>query len=151
MGRSAYTKSEPTQTLQAVALRFPEARVGIACEGTAAERRTIKVRGKAFLFLGAGAALLKLRASLAEATDRAAREPNRYKVGAHGWVTVTFGDAASLPADVLARWLEESYRLLAPRQLVALLPERAPPNAAAAEPPKSRAVNKRPRSDSRSN
>jgi hypothetical protein len=131
-----------------MALRLPEAQEGVACEGTAAERRTITVRGKAFLFLGASDARLKLHDSLAEATDLAAREPRRYEVGAHGWVKVTFG-GASLPVDTLARWIEESYRLLAPSQPVARRPERAPPGAAE-EAAKVEAGGKKPRSKNRS-
>jgi YjbR len=110
-----------------LALRYPEAQEGIACEGTAAEKRTAKARNKAFLFVGPANAMVKLRESLAEAAELALKEPDRYKVGALGWVTVTFGRDGSPPLDVLERWIDESYRLLMPRQLVALLPQRGLP------------------------
>lgn len=126
MTRSAKA-NDPVQLLRSVALQYPEVHEGIACAGTALEKRTIKARNKAFVFLGATDAMLKVGTSLPELTELAAQEPNRYKVGTHGWATVTFGDVETLPLDRLTRWLDESYRLLAPRQLVALLPEQGPP------------------------
>ena len=114
---------ESANALRSFALRYPEAQEGIACEGTAIEKRTIKVRNKAFLFLGKTDAMLKLQESLPEATNLAANEPSRYKVGAHGWVTVTCGNDKSALLDLLERWIDESYRLLAPKQLAALLPK----------------------------
>jgi hypothetical protein len=80
------------------------------------------VRKKAFLFLGAADAMMKLSDSLDEANELADAEPERYKAGAHGWVTVAFGDAETLPMDRLLKWLDESYRLLAPKKLLAQLP-----------------------------
>jgi hypothetical protein len=102
-----------TKTLRATALRLPDTEEGVACEGTALEKRTIKVRRKAFLFLGAADAMLKLGDSKVEAAKLAAKEPDRYKVGATGWVTVKFGDEPP-PAGLLKRWIDESYRLAAP-------------------------------------
>jgi hypothetical protein len=109
------------QALRRFALRYPEAQEGVACEGTAAEKRTVKVRNKAFLFLGPADVMLKLGESAAEAAELASKEPSRYKVGAHGWVTVKFAADESPPLDVLKRWIDESYRLLAPNQLLTML------------------------------
>lgn len=118
--------NDPVQLLRHAALQYPETHEGIACEGTALEKRTIKARNKAFIFLGATDVMFKVAASIPEITALAAKEPTRYKVGAHGWTTVTFGDINTLPLDHLTRWLDESYRLIAPKQLVALLPPQAP-------------------------
>ena len=117
--------------LRQLALQYPQAEEGIACQGTAIECSTFKARNKAFLFLGAGVIRLKLHESLAEAVKLAAKEPGRYKVGANGWVAVTLTGDASPPLDLLTRWLDESYRLLAPKQLAALLPERGNAKASA--------------------
>ena len=100
------------KALRQMALRFPETEEGIACEGTAVEKRTIKVRKKAFLFLGATDAMLKLRDSLPEASRLAREEPLRCKAGASGWVTVTVKGA---PKGLLRKWVEESYGLFAPK------------------------------------
>ena len=113
MARQSQT-GEVLEALLRLALRYPEAQQGIACAGTAAEKRTIKARNKAFLFLGTAEAMLKLRDSLAEATGLAAKEPGLCKVGANGWVTVKIGDGAP-PLDLLERWVDESYRLLVPQ------------------------------------
>lgn len=116
MSQSAFIEALRNQ-----ALRYPEAVAGIACAGTALEKTTVKARDKAFLFLGAADAMVKLGPSLAEATELATWEPERFKVGAHGWVTATFQDGSPLP-EVLERWIDESYRLVAPKALVAKLP-----------------------------
>lgn len=99
------------EALNQFALQLPETDVGVACAGTALEARTVKRKNKAFLFLRATEARLKLSASLEEAVARASREPTRYTVGAHGWVLVQI-DGKSAPLDVLKRWVEESHCLV---------------------------------------
>lgn len=106
-----------TARLRALALRLPEVTDGVACEGTAVEKRTLKVRGKAFLFLGPADVMLKLGASLSEAVALA-EAGLACKPGAHGWVTVRLAEE-SPELDVLERWVEESYKMLAPRSLSA--------------------------------
>lgn len=123
MGKQSAKNSKPLPALRQAALKYPEAEEGIACAGTSLEKRTIKVRNKAFLFLGAADAMLKLQESIPEATKLAEGEPTRYKVGASGWVTIKFDGENALPLDVLTRWIDESYRLLAPKKLVAKLGE----------------------------
>jgi hypothetical protein len=120
------TKNDSLQALRAAALKLPGVEVGIACAGTALEKRTLKVRGKAFLFLGPKDAMLKLQDSLPQAVTLAAREPGRFKVGAHGWTTVVFGDDNSVPLDLLLPWAEESYLLFASK-LSAASPTKSEP------------------------
>jgi hypothetical protein len=122
MSRSAKTQSKFMEALRKFALRYPEAEEGIACEGTAVESRTVKVRNKAFVFLGLTDVRVKLRDCLAEAAELAAKEPECYSVGAPGWVKATFRPGQSPPPGLLERWIDESYRLLAPKQLAASLP-----------------------------
>lgn len=107
--------SFPLQMLRTQALQFPDVEEGIACAGTALEKRTIKVRQKAFVFIGTKDVMLKLDQSLAEATRVAAANPGSVKVGGHGWTTVTFADGESVPMDLVSKWLQESYRLFAPK------------------------------------
>jgi hypothetical protein len=142
MKRETRSGSDPSEAMRNAAMSYPEAQEGIACQGTALEKRTIKVRNKAFLFLSTRDAMLKLHESLADATDLASKAPSRYKVGAHGWVTVTFGAVEALPVGLLVSWIGESYRLLARKQLVALLPERKPPGGKATEPSKATTARK---------
>lgn len=56
--------------------------------------------------------MVKLRESLPEATKLAQRQPDRYRVGANGWVKATFIDGEPLPLRMLERWIRESYSLL---------------------------------------
>ena len=132
------------KNLRELALRYPEAEEGIACAGTAIEKRTIKVRNKAFLFLGTADAMFKLGDSLADAAKLAAKEPGLYKTGAKGWVTVKFDADTSPPLDILARWIDESYRLLAPKQLTALLPERGLPSKNSTKTAKRNSSKRKP-------
>ncbi|MSQ96453.1 MAG: MmcQ/YjbR family DNA-binding protein [Gemmataceae bacterium] len=135
-------ESKPAQALRKIARQFPEAEEGIACQGTAIECTTFKARNKAFLFVGVVEARLKLQESLVEAIKLAAKEPSRYQVGAHGWVKLTFGQDDSPPLELLARWIDESYRLLAPKNLAAMLPQRGVPKAEAAHVVKKRTRKK---------
>jgi hypothetical protein len=100
------------QAVRKLALRHPETEEGIACEGTPVERRTVKARKKAFLFLGASDAMLKLRDSLPEATRLARKDPAAYRVGANGWVKALFGTPGGATLELLSRWIDESYQLV---------------------------------------
>ena len=104
------SRQSSMQALRKFALRLPQSEEGVACEGTALESRTIKTQSKAFLFLRSTEARLKLGKSLKEATKLAAKEPEKYRVGAGGWVLVKFDDATD-PLDVLQRWVAESHGL----------------------------------------
>lgn len=115
MKKQAAKRSDVATVLREAALGLPETEEGIACAGTALESRTVKVRGKAFLFLGVTKAMLKLKESLAEATALAARQPAACKVGANGWTNVTVAGEGiePPPVEMLVRWIGESYRLFA--------------------------------------
>lgn len=106
------TGSEAAAALRKVALRYPDAEEGIACQGTALECSAFKARKKAFFFLGRGDARLKLVDSQGEAKRLAAAEPQRYRVGAQGWVTIKFAEAEPLPVELLAKWVDESYQVV---------------------------------------
>lgn len=110
------------QALQTVALQYPEVAEGIACKGTALESQNFKAGKKSFLFVGPADIKLKLRDSLADAATLASEEPDRYRVGANGWVTVRIACGDFPPMDLLERWIDESYRAVADNRLVAMLP-----------------------------
>ena len=95
------------------AMRHPGVEEGIACEGTALERHTIKVRKKAFAFLGKSDVMLKLDKSLVEAARLAKKEPARYKIGAGGWVKISLTPEPMPPLELLAAWIDESHELFA--------------------------------------
>jgi hypothetical protein len=107
------TVKQSLEALRKQALRYADTEEGVACKGTPIEKLTIKAGKKAFLFMGTSNVILKLRESLATAASLAAKQPGRYKVGANGWVTITFGPQDAPPDDLLAKWVDESYRTLA--------------------------------------
>jgi predicted DNA-binding protein (MmcQ/YjbR family) len=83
----------------------------------------VKVRGKIFVFLGGGASkrmTVKLEESHAHALSIEGAEPTGYGLGASGWVTVPLR-AEGITIAVLRDWVEESYRIVAPKRLVATL------------------------------
>ncbi len=92
--------------------------------------RTLKVRGKAFVFMSRedGFSLsVKLPSSCHVALDLPFAEPTGYGLSRAGWVTARFAPGDRVPLDVLALWLEESYRAVAPKRIAARLDEPAPP------------------------
>ena len=101
-----------SKVLRTIANRHADTDEGIACEGTALERITVRARTKSFLFLGGGEAMLKLRESLPAATKLAESEPDRYTVGASGWVKVKLGPGREPSLPLLERWIAESYQLI---------------------------------------
>ncbi len=113
------------QTLRAQlherALQLPE-----AYEDHPWGETVVKVRKKIFLFLGVDDGSyppsfgVKLVASHEQALGVPGAAPMGYGLGKAGWVT--FGlDADLPPADVLLDWVEESYRIVAPKRLAASL------------------------------
>lgn len=104
--------SKATETMRAAGLALPDVAEGVACEGTAIEKRTLKVAGKAFLFLGLADAMLKLEASIDEARAIEAKAPAHCKVGKGGWTKLALDGKAPAPPSVLARWVAESHALM---------------------------------------
>ena len=84
-----------------------------------------KVRGRIFVFLGtAGSPHPRMTVKLAESNGHAlaieGAEPTGYGLGKSGWVTVPLR-AHGVTPDLLRDWIEESYRIVAPKRLVAQL------------------------------
>jgi predicted DNA-binding protein (MmcQ/YjbR family) len=87
--------------------------------------RAMKVGKKAFVFMGAneGGFFLtaKLPESNVEALDRDFAEPTGYGLGKSGWVTAQFGPRDDVPMDLMRAWIDESFRAVAPKKIVARL------------------------------
>jgi hypothetical protein len=112
MARPKNATSSLTPTLARFALGLAGVEESIACAGTVIEKRTAKVRGKAFLFLGPSDAMLKLRELLPEASKLAKKDP-RIRAGAGGWVSVRWAEGAPPPLPLMKRWIRESHALFA--------------------------------------
>jgi predicted DNA-binding protein (MmcQ/YjbR family) len=123
--------------------------------------RALKVKGKAFVFMGInGEEGLFLSVKLPHSNGAALMlpfaQPTGYGLGKSGWVSANFGAKDTPPIDMLRQWLDESYRAVAPKKLVAQLgggavapaktpsaPSRKPAPAAAKKPaPQKTAVKK---------
>jgi predicted DNA-binding protein (MmcQ/YjbR family) len=124
MTKRKITHDAAEAALRAQGLGYPE-----ATEDFPWGHRALKVRGKAFCFLsredGALSVTTKLPSSGLAALDLPFTEPTGYGLGRSGWVTARFAPDAQPPLDILALWLEESYRAVAPKRLGKLLDERA--------------------------
>ncbi len=84
-----------------------------------------KVGKKIFVFLGIEDSsnpgmTVKLDESHEQALAVPGAAPTGYGLGRSGWVTIPFRDTTP-PLNVLKDWVEESYRRVAPKQLVAEL------------------------------
>ena len=101
--------------LRAFALSFPG-----AVEDHPWGEDVAKAGGKVFVFLGSASSrrmTVKLSESHPHALSIDGAEPTGYGLGASGWVTVPLrAPGVSLP--LLRDWIEESYRVVAPRRLV---------------------------------
>ncbi|MBI5538339.1 MAG: hypothetical protein HY898_36790 [Deltaproteobacteria bacterium] len=107
------TGKDIARALRDKALSYPDVEQSIACKGTALECTTVKIKGKAFLFVRDVDARLKVDASRAEVAKLASKQPDAFAIGATGWATIKFG-ASKLPAlGVMEKWLEESYQSFA--------------------------------------
>jgi predicted DNA-binding protein (MmcQ/YjbR family) len=87
--------------------------------------RALKVKGKVFLFLFREDDFLILSVKLPESRDAALRlpfaSPTRYGLGKSGWVTSKFQGNDAVPVDMLVEWVTESFRVIAPKRVLAQL------------------------------
>lgn len=85
----------------------------------------LKVKGKAFVFLNLEEKELSLSVKLPQSRDMAVdlpfAQPTAYGLGKSGWVTARFAPKDKVPVDLLRAWIDESYRAIAPKKLVAQL------------------------------
>ena len=131
------TKRE-REVLRKLALGYP---------GTTEEfpwgERVVKVGKKVFVFMGMDEGdfgmSVKLPRSGAMALLLPFAEPTGYGLGKSGWVSVHFSAKQSPPVDLLAEWIDESYRAVAPKTLVA----RLSPDGGGAPAPRARRPRRR--------
>jgi predicted DNA-binding protein (MmcQ/YjbR family) len=92
--------------------------------------RVVKAGRKVFVFLGPDERsdpplmTVKLVESHGHALAIEGAEPTGYGLGASGWVNVPL-EAEGVTLDLLRDWIEESYRIVAAKRLVAELDRRA--------------------------
>ncbi len=105
--------------LLSFALSLPE-----AVEDHPWDETVAKVRKKVFVFFGGDPSRRRITVKLVESHGHAlsieGAEPTGYGLGRAGWVTVPV-DADAVEVGLLCDWIEESYRIVAPKRLVAEL------------------------------
>ena len=119
--------ADPRRKLAEFALSLPGAQ-----EDFPWGERVVKVRGKVFVFLGTDdgsyplGVTVKLRddETHAHALTCPGAEPAGYGLGRSGWVRVPLEEKGAPGAELLCDWVEESYRVIAPKRLIAELEAR---------------------------
>jgi predicted DNA-binding protein (MmcQ/YjbR family) len=112
-------KPNPVTRLHERALTFPG-----AWEDHPWGETCVKVGKKIFVILGETTLTLKLVDAHDAALSIPGAVPTGYGLGKAGWVTMPLGGDLP-PLDILCDWLEESYRIIAPKKLAAQLDKRA--------------------------
>lgn len=143
------TQAQLRSRLLQHALRFPEAR-----EDHPWGESVAKVRTKVFVFFGRAKPdgplelALKLPQSGTAVLDRALGEPTGYGLGKNGWVTLQLytGQEASWPE--LCRWIEESYRAVAPKTVLKNWEAGSSSSSPSAKAPRTSAVGRSAKSRS---
>ncbi|MFY1831781.1 MmcQ/YjbR family DNA-binding protein [Myxococcus fulvus] len=83
--------------------------------------RTAKVRGKMFAILVLDEEGLRVTTKLPTSNEAALMlpfaEPTGYGLGKSGWVTARFTPGQEVPVELLALWIHESFRAVAPKAL----------------------------------
>src|SRR5213083_2646460 len=121
MGRSDVGTRRAGTALRKFALGYPE-----AYEEFPWGELAIKVRKRVFVFMSAGGDPFSISVKLPRSAEAALMlpfaEPTHYGLGRSGWVTSRFSPGTNPPLEILREWIDESYRAIAPRKLVARLP-----------------------------
>lgn len=106
------------KALRDFAMQFP-----LATEDHPWGETAMKVKGKVFVFLsrhkGKFYITTKLPVSGPSALGMPFAEPTGYGLGKHGWVTSTFEEGDTVPVDLIREWIDESFRAVAPKSVVA--------------------------------
>jgi DNA-binding transcriptional ArsR family regulator len=130
-GEPPVSAAPPETVLRNIALAYPEAR-----EEVSSGERVILVRNRPFMLLRAEAGGLTLSARLpntrAVALELPFAEPVRYRLGKSDWVVARFGPGDEPPLELLWEWIDESYRSVAPKRLLADIP--GPPGGPRRQP-----------------
>ncbi|HUP29848.1 MAG TPA: MmcQ/YjbR family DNA-binding protein [Usitatibacter sp.] len=108
------------QAIRKHALSYPE-----TAEEFPWGESAFKVKGKTFVFMRDGADGVSFSVKVPDSRDLAlslpGAEPTHYGLGAKGWVTIA--PAATTSMHVLEFLIDESYRAVAPKRVIAQLAE----------------------------
>jgi predicted DNA-binding protein (MmcQ/YjbR family) len=107
--------------IRKAALSFPE-----TSEDFPWGHSAFKVKNKTFCWMSFAENGMRLTLKLTESRFHALSMPSveesNYGLGKHGWVTAFFTYEKDFPIDMLKRWLDESFRAVAPKAISKLMP-----------------------------
>jgi len=120
-------KSKAMETLRKAALAYPETR-----EDHPWGEIAIKVKGKVFVFMGYSedgtyGISVKLPKSGPAVLKKKFAEPTHYGLGKHGWVSIRYANDTDVPLKDALKWIDESFRAVAPKKIVDQLTGAAKP------------------------
>ena len=85
----------------------------------------LAVKDKTFAFLSIEGEPFSISCKLPQSNAAALllpfAEPTAYGMGKSGWVSAKFPDGDQPPVELLKQWIDESYRAVAPKRLIAEL------------------------------
>jgi predicted DNA-binding protein (MmcQ/YjbR family) len=88
------------------------------------------VRGKIFVFLGLVEGTLRVGIKLPTSFEMALTlpyvSPTGYGLGRSGWVTASLSARQKPDIDLFKGWIDQSYRAVAPKKLIAKLDTNRP-------------------------
>ncbi len=110
--------AKAASTIRKCTLAYPE-----AVEEFPWGESAFKVNKKIFCAMhrpdGGLSVTVKLPESAEYALSLPFAERTGYGLGKHGWVTSRFEPGEDVPIEMLLEWIDESYRAIAPKRLVA--------------------------------
>lgn len=120
MAKSTGKPHPAEEALRTIALSYPHTREDFPWGHSA-----IKVKEKAFLFMGSQEGTFSLSVKLVHSHQAALTLPfalpTGYGLGKSGWVSAEFAKGKKAPLDLLRQWLDESYRAVAPKTVLKAL------------------------------
>ena len=118
------TLKQTFEKIRAAALRYPETR-----EDHPWGESAFKVNGKIFVIANVTKEGLHVTVKLPHAREFALEmhsftKPTGYGLGKSGWITAEFAPKDKPPLDILEAWIDESFRAVAPKKVVAAMEEK---------------------------
>lgn len=115
---------DAAERLRRAALAYPDSREDLPW-GESAFKVGSGAKPKVFCFMRESASGLscsfKLPLSAADALDQPFASPTGYGLGKSGWVSSRFEPDEEPPIELLLKWMDESYRAIAPKSALKAL------------------------------
>ncbi len=117
VGKPSSKLKREAERIRQYALSFPETH-----EDHPWGESAFKVKKKTFVFMSLAETGIRISFKLSESLFPALAlpftEPTGYGLGKSGWVTATLVPNNEVPISIIDKWIEESFRLIAPKTLL---------------------------------